>query len=433
MSPTPSPAGRLGVAIVGLGGAVATTTVAGLELMRQGLAGTEGLPLASLPPHLTDALAGYDDLVFGGWDFFDDDLAAAVEEHAVLDVRQREAVDDTLRAITPWPAVGNERFCRKVTGANQHLTDTHEAAVAAIQDDLTRFADEHDLDRVVVVNLASTEASVDPALPVLATEEAFREGLAANHEAISPAMLYAYAAIDQGRPFVNFTPSLAADVPALTAMATRRNVPVAGKDGKTGQTFLKTLLAPGLRTRALKVDGWYSTNILGNRDGLALSDGDSLDSKLQTKGSVLDQILGYRVEDHVVTIDYYRPRGDNKEAWDNVDLVGFLGQKMQLKINFLCRDSILAAPLVVDLVRLVDLADRRGDGGVQEALSVFFKSPMMPTPDATPEHALPAQQRLLLDWLAEGTATGDGAPGGDGAPARGDVTASETEDEATEA
>ena len=211
-------------------------------------------------------------------------------------------------------------------------------------------------------------------------------------------MLYAYAAIEAGVPYGNFTPSVAADVPALAELARRRGVPVAGKDGKTGQTLLKTVLAPALRARALHVDGWFSTNILGNRDGLALDDPDSLRSKLDTKGSVLDSILGYRVEDHIVDIRYYRPRGDDKEAWDNIDVIGFLGHRMQIKVNFLCKDCILAAPLVIEIARLLDLAQQRGEGGAQEQLSLFFKAPMTANGRA-PEHAFHLQERMLADWL----------------------------------
>jgi myo-inositol-1-phosphate synthase len=211
-------------------------------------------------------------------------------------------------------------------------------------------------------------------------------------------MLYAYAAIAEGVPYGNFTPSVAADIPALIEFAEKQNVPIAGKDGKTGPTFIKTVLAPALKARALKVEGWYSTNILGNRDGLALSNEDSLASKIKTKGSVLDDILGYEVEDHIVDIRYYRPRGDNKEAWDNVDITGFLGQPMQIKVNFLCKDSILAAPLAIEIARCLDLARQRGEGGMQEQLSVFFKLPM--TKSRRPEQAFFRQQRMLLDWLA---------------------------------
>jgi myo-inositol-1-phosphate synthase len=211
-------------------------------------------------------------------------------------------------------------------------------------------------------------------------------------------MLDAYAAIVEGVPYGNFTPSLAADIPALTRLADERAVPVAGKDGKTGQTFIKTVLAPAFRSRSLYVEGWFSTNILGNRDGLALDNADSLRSKLNTKGSVLDQILGYPVEDHLVNIQYYKPRGDNKEAWDNIDLVGFMGQKMQMKVNFLCRDSILAAPLVIEIARVLDLAKQRGKGGIQEQLGIFFKAPMTPA-GRREEHSFPVQERNLLDWL----------------------------------
>ena len=210
-------------------------------------------------------------------------------------------------------------------------------------------------------------------------------------------MLYAYAAMAERVPYGNFTPSVAADIPALVEFAEKQGVPIAGKDGKTGQTFIKTVLAPALRSRALKVEGWYSTNILGNRDGLALSNEDSLASKIKTKASVLRSILGYEVADHIVDIRYYKPRGDNKEAWDNIDVKGFLGQSMQLKVNFLCKDSILAAPLVIEIARCLDLAEQKGESGIQEQLSVFFKLPM--TRGATPEHAFHKQEKMFLDWI----------------------------------
>ncbi len=210
-------------------------------------------------------------------------------------------------------------------------------------------------------------------------------------------MLYAYAAIVERIPFGNFTPSVAADIPALIEFATASGVPIAGRDGKTGQTFIKSVIAPALRARALKVDGWFSTNILGNRDGLALSNEDSLASKIMTKSSLLEDILGYEVEDHLVDIRYYRPRRDNKEAWDNIDIRGFLGQNMQLKINFLCKDSILAAPLAIEIARCLDLAMQRGKGGIQDQLAVFFKLPM--ASDGHPEHAFHKQEDALIDWL----------------------------------
>lgn len=387
------------MAVVGLGGAVATTAVAGIELLRSGQAGLQGLPLAALDEALTGPLADYTDLVFGGWDVYADDLAQAARAHNVLGPEQHAAVEPALRRLRPWPAVGNERFCRNVCGDHLVEAASHEAAIEAIRRDLHAFREREALAGLVMVNLASTEVAADPHAAVMADVQRFQDGLARSDEAIGPAMLYAYAAIAEGVPYANFTPSVAADVPALVQFAEAQGVPVAGKDGKTGQTFIKTVLAPGLHARALEVEGWFSTNILGNRDGVALRDAGSLASKLDTKGSVLKQILGYEVEDHIVDITYYKPRGDNKEAWDNIDLIGFLGQKMQLKVNFLCRDSILAAPLVIELARLLDLASRSGEGGVQEHLGVFFKSPMTADPDAQPEHALHRQQEALIRWL----------------------------------
>ena len=391
---------RLGVAVVGLGGAVATTAVAGIELLRAGAVGPQGLPLAALDAALTEPLTDYTDLVFGGWDFNDNDLAQAAQIHNVLSAEQFAAVAPVLAQQRPWPAVANERFCRGVRGEHLLEAASHREAIGAIRADLRAFREREALAGLVMINLASTETTADLQAPVMSDLEAFEGGLDRSDEAIGPAMLYAYAAIAEGVPYANFTPSVAVDVPALVAFAEQQSVPVAGKDGKTGQTFIKTVLAPGLHARALEVEGWFSTNILGNRDGVALRDQGSLASKIGTKGSVLDQILGYKVEDHVVSIEYYKPRGDNKEAWDNVDLVGFLGQKMQLKVNFLCRDSILAAPLVIELARLLHLAGQSGEGGVQEHLGVFFKSPMTSDPDAVPEHALHRQQERLVEWLA---------------------------------
>ena len=407
---------RLGIAVVGAGGAVATTAAAGVELMRLGLSGTEGLPLAEVAPGggfgpVAD-IAAYTDLVFGGWDVVGDDLATAAEHHGVLGHRESAAAGPTLAAMTPWPAVGDVSWCTNADGRHLIVASSRRAAIAQIQEDLRAFGE--GLDGVVVINLSSTERLADLTSPQLATLEGLEHAIDEDDPDIPPAVMYAYAAISAGVPFGNFTPSVACDAPALVELATERNVPVAGKDGKTGQTFIKTVIAPGLRSRALKVDGWFSANILGNRDGEALADPESNKTKLQTKGSVLDDILGYEVADHVVTIDYYRPRGDAKEAWDTIDLIGFLGEKMQLKLNFLCKDSILAAPLVLEIARLLDLAGQRGDGGVQEQLGVFFKAPMTPAGRRV-EHAVHRQEELLLQWLAgtgsreELTSSGDGA------------------------
>ncbi|WP_343033194.1 inositol-3-phosphate synthase [Aureimonas leprariae] len=389
---------RLGVAIVGLGGAVATTAVAGIEMLKAGSNRKDGLPLADVSvPGLSD----YRDIVFGGWDLNANDLGLAAEEHGVLSKGDLQDGAAALKEMKPWAAVGSEKFCKNVVGKNLNKAKNHREAVEMIADDLRRFKEESGVDRVVVLNLASTERWPDLTKDTLNTAEAFERGLDSDDEAIGPAMLYAYAAIANGTGYANFTPSVAADVPALMALAETHNVPIAGKDGKTGQTMMKTVIAPALKARSLHVDGWFSTNILGNRDGLALTDPNSLQSKLNTKGGVLDEILGYPVEDHLVDIRYYRPRGDDKEAWDNVDVTGFMGQKMQIKINFLCKDSILAAPLAIEIARVVGLASKRGDGGAQEQLSHFFKAPMV-KPGHQVEHAFHRQEAMLMDWLANG-------------------------------
>lgn len=391
---------RTGVAVVGLGGAVATTAVAGIELLRNGRIDTAGLPLADLPHSRKQVLPEYQDLVFGGWDLCPDDLATAAKNHNVLTESQLELARRDLSRIKPWPAVGNQQFCRNIECAHVAHTTSHLQTVDFIRRDLRAFREQQRLDSVVMVNLASTERQVDATDPQFRSLKAFESALEQNHPQISPALLYAYSAISERVPYINFTPSTAVDIPALIEFADRTQTPVCGKDGKTGQTMMKTAIAPALRTRALHVDGWYSANILGNRDGQALNDKDSLASKLATKGSVLDQILGYHVEDHLVDIRYYRPRGDNKESWDNIDVTGFLGQQMQIKVNFLCRDSVLAAPLVIELVRLMDCALRSGCGGVQEQFGLFFKSPMIADGSKGAEHALHVQESRLMEWLS---------------------------------
>lgn len=384
---------KLGIAVIGLGGAVGTTMVAGIELLRKGAIDSTGLPLAGIGDEA--GLVRYGEIVFGGWDLFAEDLGKAAGVHDVLSHSQFLEAEAGLCALKPWPAVGNIGFLANIEGGNVLAFDTHLEAIGKIRSDLVRF--KASCDQAVVINLASTERLADTDSAAFSSREAFESALDDNSPEISPAMLYAYASIAEGVPYANFTPSLAADIPALLEFAEERQVPLAGKDGKTGQTFIKTVLAPALKARDLKIDGWYSTNILGNRDGLALSNEDSLRSKVKTKHSVLKNILGYEVEDHIVDIRYYRPRGDNKEAWDNIDIVGFLGQPMQIKVNFLCRDSILAAPLAIEIARCLELASRRGEGGIQEQLSVFFKSPMVKEGDA--EQAFHIQEAMLLDWL----------------------------------
>jgi len=384
---------QLGVAIIGLGGAVATTAVAGNLLVSKGVQDTAGLPLAEFDQF---DLHQYRDIRFAGWDIYDDTLYDAAVKHKVLTPLQLAAVEQELKAVRPWPAVSNPGFCSGVTNGAVAQRGLREQ-IATIQSQLRDFALGVD-GKVVVINLASTEHAVDMSNAAFQRLEAFEAALDADSDLISPAMLYAYAAIEMGIPYGNFTPSMAADVPALQEFAVQQNVPVAGKDGKTGQTFVKTVVAPALRARALHVDGWFSTNILGNRDGQALEKPESLQSKINTKGSVLDSCLNYKVDNHIVHIHYYKPRGDNKEAWDNIDVTGFLGQQMQIKINFLCKDSILAAPLVIEIARCLDLARRKDEGGALEALGVFFKAPMT-THGKDPEHRFNVQQQQLLDWL----------------------------------
>lgn len=395
---------KLGMMIVGLGGAVATTVVAGTELLKTGKIGTEGLPLSQAPQHLSKDLTAYSELIFGGWDLSADDLATAAAKHDVLTLPQFQAVAQALEKIKPLPAVGSVEFCAKIVCENTVAAENHRAAIEAIRQNIRDFRAANDCQSLVMINLASTEKFADNKSPELASLKNFERALDENSAAISPAMIYVYAAISEDAPYGNFTPSVAADTPALVEFAEKMRVPVAGKDGKTGQTMLKTALASAFKTRALKVEGWYSTNILGNRDGLALSDSDSLKSKVSTKSSVLDEILGYKVENHLVDIRYYKPRGDNKEAWDNIDVTGFLGQPMQIKVNFLCRDSILAAPLVIEIARLLDLAQRRGASGVQEQLSIFFKLPQT-SDEKTPVHALHLQEQMLFRWLGETSKT----------------------------
>ena len=383
---------KLGIAIIGLGGAVGTTIVAGIELLKKGLIENDGLPLAEFD----DAnLVDYKDIVFGGWDLNRANLAEAATEHDVLTHKQFVAIENSISAITPWNAAHDKNFLSNIEGENTITGSSLRDSIETIRTDLTEF--KKTCDSAVVINLASTEKLADETNNVFTTFENFEKALDQNSPKISPAMLYAYAAIAENVPYGNFTPSVSAGIPALIEFAEKQGVPVAGKDGKTGQTFIKTVLAPALKSRALKVDGWYSTNILGNRDGLALSNKDSLASKIKTKASVLRSILGYEVEDHIVDIRYYKPRGDNKEAWDNIDVTGFLGQSMQIKVNFLCKDSILAAPLVIEIARCLELAQRRGGSGIQEQLSVFFKLPM--TNGSTPEHAFHKQEAMFLKWL----------------------------------
>jgi myo-inositol-1-phosphate synthase len=397
---------RVGVMIVGSHGAVATTVIAGAALMRKGIAPRHGMMTESAACAKV-ALASVDDLVFGGWDLRTDSAYAAALEHGAVPAHLIEQVRGELEAIHAFPAVVSSRFLGSMAGKNVAVAATVRDELALIASHIESFKMRHGLSRVVIVNLASTERYVEVE-DVHRTLPAFEAGLDANDPRISPAMKYLYVACQLGIPHCNFTPSLS-KIPALEVLAEQRAVPIAGEDGKTGQTMLKTVLAPAFAIRQLHVEGWFSTNILGNNDGLVLDDPGSNKTKVASKMKVLDDLLGYPVDNHQVHIHYYRPRGDAKEAWDAIDLVGFLGERMQLKVDFLCKDSILAAPLVIDLVRLLDLAKRNKDRGIQRQLSVFFKAPYH-SDGERPQHDLFRQQAMLEAWLTQIARRSNGAP-----------------------
>jgi myo-inositol-1-phosphate synthase len=398
-------------------GAVSTTFIAGVIAVRKGLAepfgsltqmGTIrlGKRTENRSPLVKDfvPLASLDDIVFGGWDLFEDDCYEAAAHAGVLEPSLLAQVKDELSAIRPWTAVFDRQYVKRLDGPNVKKGATKRDLAEQLREDIRRFKADNGLDRLVMIWCGSTEIFLTES-PAHATLESFEQGLEQNDPSIPSSMIYAYAALMEGVPYANGAPNLSADVPALVALAQQKQVPIAGKDFKTGQTLIKTVIAPGLKARLLGVKGWYSTNILGNRDGEVLDDPESFKTKEESKKSVLDYILQpdlypslYRDLCHVVRINYYPPRGDNKEGWDNIDLFGWLGYPMQLKINFLCRDSILAAPIVLDLVLLLDLAARSGMSGIQEWLSFFFKSPMH-APGLYPEHDLFIQLMKLKNTL----------------------------------
>ena len=408
--------GKLGVMLVGMG-AVSTTTIAGVLAIRRGLA----KPIGSLTqmgtvrlgkrtegrsPAIREfvPLTSLDDIVFGGWDIFEDNSYEAAKTAGVLSKELLEQVRPELEQIRPWPAVFDRQYVKRLDGPNVKKGRNKRDLAEQLREDIRRFKNEHGLERLVMVWCGSTEIYLTES-PAHASIEAFEKALEANDPSIPSSMVYAYAAIKEGIPYANGAPNLSADVPALLQLAGETRSPVAGKDLKTGQTLIKTVIAPGLKARLLGVEGWYSTNILGNRDGEVLDDPESFKSKEETKKSVLDFILQpnlypdlYKDLCHVVRINYYPPRGDNKEGWDNIDIFGWLGYPMQLKINFLCRDSILAAPIVLDVALFLDLAKRAGMYGIQEWLSFYFKAPMH-APGLYPEHDLFIQLMKLKNTL----------------------------------
>lgn len=357
-------------------------------------------------PYIKDfvPLADLDDLVFGGWDIFPENVYEAAKHAAVLEDRHLDAVREELEAIRPMKAVFDRKYVKRLDGPHVKSGDSKMALAEQLRADIRRFKEENDLARAVMIWCGSTEVFLERS-EVHQTIAAFEEGLRTSHESIAPSMIYAYAALMEGVPYVNGAPNLSVDIPALEQLAMERNVAIGGKDFKTGQTLMKTILAPGLKARLLGVEGWFSTNILGNRDGEVLDDPESFRTKEESKLGVLDYILQphlypdlYGDFYHKVRINYYPPRGDNKEGWDNIDIFGWLGYPMQIKVDFLCRDSILAAPLVLDLVLFFDLAQRAGMRGIQEWLSFYFKSPMC-APELYPEHDLFIQLTKLKNNL----------------------------------
>ena len=411
--------GKLGVMLVGLG-AVSTTFIAGVENVRRGMA----LPIGSLSqmgtirlgkrtekraPRIKDfvPLAELHDLAFTAWDPFPDDAYDAARKAGVLEPPHLEPIADFLKGITPLPAAFDRNYVKRLDGKNVKTAKTKRELAEQLRQDIRDFKRRSGANRLVMIWAASTEVFLTPG-PAHQSLQAFEQGMERNDPAIAPSMLYAYAALMEGVPFANGAPNLTVDVPALARLAEERRLPIGGKDFKTGQTMMKTVLAPAFKARMLGLAGWYSTNILGNRDGEVLDDPESFKTKEESKLGVLEYILQpeqypelYGSVFHKVRINYYPPRGDNKEGWDNIDIFGWLGYPMQIKVDFLCRDSILAAPIVLDLALFFDLAQRAGLSGIQEWLSFYFKSPQT-APGLYPEHDLFIQHTKLkntLRWL----------------------------------
>ena len=411
------PEGKLGVLIPGIGGAVSTTFIAGVEAIKRGL----GKPIGSLTqlgrirlgkrtekksPLIKEflPLADLKDLVFMGWDIFPDNCYEAAIKAGVLEKSLVNELKDTLQKLKPLPAVFSRKYVKNLNGKHLKEGKTKMDLAEQLIQDIKKFKKESGVSRLVMVWCGSTEVYIQPSA-VHASMSSFEKGLKENHPDIAPSMIYAYAALQCGVPYANGAPNLSVDISALTDLAKKKKVPIAGKDFKTGQTLMKTILAPGFKSRMLGLSGWFSTNILGNRDGEVLDDPYSFKTKEESKLSVLEYMFQpdlhpdlYSNYYHKVRINYYPPRGDAKEAWDNIDIFGWLGYPMQIKVNFLCRDSILAAPIVLDLVLFLDLASRAGFDGIQEWLSFYFKSPMYGK-GLYPEHDLFIQLMKLKNTL----------------------------------
>ncbi|MFO7526603.1 MAG: inositol-3-phosphate synthase [Ignavibacteriaceae bacterium] len=409
--------GKLGVLIVGLNGAVSTTFLAGIFAIRKGLS----LPIGSLTqmgtirigkrsdnnfPLIKDfvPLTTIDDLIFGGWDIRDESCYESAKYAKVLSEKDLNNIAEELNSIKPMKGVFDQYYVKRLTGNYIKAGKNKFELMTMLREDIKSFKQLNSLERVVIIWAGSTEVFISQK-EVHRSHESFINGMKNNDPDISPSMLYAYAAIAEGVPFINGSPNLCVDIPAIVELAIENSVPVGGKDFKTGQTLIKTVIAPMLKMRLLGLNGWFSNNILGNRDGEVLDDPESFKTKEESKLSVLDTILQpelykelYSKYYHKVRINYYPPRGDNKEGWDNIDIFGWLGYPMELKINFLCRDSILAAPIMLDLILFADLAQRSNMKGIQEWMSVFFKSPMH-SENIIPEHDLFIQMMKLKNTL----------------------------------
>jgi myo-inositol-1-phosphate synthase len=408
--------GKLGVLTPGMG-AVSTTFMAGVELIRQGAAPPVGsltqmgtVRLGKRTEGRSPQIDGFvplakpADLVFGGWDVFPDNAYEAARKSGVLEHEHLAKVEKFLKGIRPMKAAFDREYVKNLKGTNVKRAKTKFDLAEQLRDDIRTFKKNSGADRVVMVWCGSTETFLKPEA-VHESVKSIERGMKENHAAIAPSMLYAYAAMQEGVPFANGAPNLTVDIPAMMQLARERALPIGGKDFKTGQTLMKTILAPGFKARMLGLAGWFSTNILGNRDGEVLDDPGSFKTKEESKLSVLEYILQPKLYPelyghiyHKVRINYYPPRGDNKEGWDNIDIFGWLGYPMQIKVDFLCRDSILAAPIVLDLVLFLDLAHRAGMKGIQEWLSFYFKSPMC-APELYPEHDLFIQLMKLKNTL----------------------------------
>jgi myo-inositol-1-phosphate synthase len=412
-----TPKGKLGVLIVGLNGAVSTTFLAGVMAVKKGVAKPIGsltqmgaIRLGKRTEHRSPLirkfieLAKLDDLVFGGWDIRDEDCYTSAVQAGVLQREHLDQVKKELQSVRPMRGVFDQYYVKRLKGSFVKKAKTKFELMEKLREDIRAFKEQSGADRCLIVWCGSTEIFITPK-SVHKTLAKFEQGMKKNDVDISPSMLYAYAGLMEGLPFANGAPNLTLDTPALMQLAKERGLPVAGKDFKTGQTLLKTVIAPMLKARLIGLHGWFSSNILGNRDGEVLDDPESFKTKEESKLSVLDGILQpdlypelYKDFYHKVRINYYPPRGDNKESWDNIDIFGWMDYPMQVKVNFLCRDSILAAPIVLDLVLFMDLAQRAGMKGIQEWLSFYFKSPMF-APGLYPEHDLFIQLMKLKNTL----------------------------------